>query len=85
MAIYKTSEWNGSEKNNYYWDEYRLEEDEIVNYRCHRQKFIDGNITDWKMEESVEGTWKLDDPDMPEWIKQYIEDNSSSYSQLLSN
>ena len=63
MVIYTTQEWKGYGKQNYYWNEYRLEGDEVVKYKCHRQKFFD--------EERVE-SWGINDSDMPGWLKQYV-------------
>ena len=70
--IYSTNEWKGYGKQNYYHNEYRLEDDHVDKVKCHRQKFFDGNENNWETEETVVDSWKLSDPNMPAWLKNYF-------------
>lgn len=72
MIIYKTNEWKGYGKQNYYWNEYRLEGGRVVKYKCHRYKHFDGDENEWEFSESYETTWSMNDPEMPSWLRNYI-------------
>lgn len=71
MVIYRTREWNGHGKQKY-WNEYRREGDNVVKYRCNRHKFFDGDESNWEEGESEEESWAIDDPSMPNWLRNYL-------------
>ncbi|WP_270309629.1 hypothetical protein [Weissella confusa] len=71
-TIYTTNEWNGHGKQNYYWNEYRLEGNSIVKYRCNRHKFFDGNENNWEESETEVESWNINDSNLPDWLREYI-------------
>ena len=72
-TIYVTNEWKGYGKHDRYWNEYRLEGNEVCKYKCFRTKFFDGYENTKDYEETFVESWDINDPDMPDWLKEYIQ------------
>lgn len=69
MNIYSTNEYNGYGKQNYYHNEYRREGNEVVKYSCNRRKHFDGHESSWEERETRKESWKINDPNMPSWLR----------------
>lgn len=72
MTIYVTNGWACYGKHNYYWNEYRLEGNEVAKYKWRRQKFFEGDENNWGNDEQVEEFWSIDHPNLLGWLKQYM-------------
>ena len=72
MTIYRTQEYSGYGKQNYYWNEYPLADGCVVQYRCRRWKHFDGHESEWEESEKATQEWTLDDPNMPEGLRRYL-------------
>lgn len=72
MVSYTTKTWNGQGKQDYYWNEYRLDGNIVYKYKCHKYKFFDGKENNWESKETLEASWSIDDSTMPEWLKKHL-------------
>ena len=72
MLIYRTQEWKGQGKQNYYCNEYRQEGEEVVKYKCNRRKVFDGKESSWDNSKRMVEKWQKSDENMPAWLKNKI-------------
>ena len=41
-------------------------------YKCHRQKFFDGNENNWEESEELTNSWSIDSSNLPQWLHNYL-------------
>lgn len=74
FTIYQTREWKGYGKQNYCYNEYRLEGNEISLFKCNRQKIFDGRESNWCHDEKKVRSWNVNDKNVPEWLQKVASD-----------
>ena len=72
MFLYTTNELKCYGKQNYYHNEYRLEDDKVVKFKCNRYKVCDGHESEWREAETQVASWKFADPDIPDWLRDHL-------------
>lgn len=73
-TIYKTSERKSEwDKFSRYWNEYRQENDTIYKFAMSKTKMPEKiNDSRWTVHSTKKESWKMGDPDLPDWLKNYI-------------
>lgn len=73
-TIYKTSERKSEwDKFSRYWNEYRQENDTIYKFAMSKTKMPEKiNDSRWPIHSTEKESWKIGDPDLPDWLNNYI-------------
>ena len=74
--IYRTNEYKGYGKQNYYNNDYYQDGDEVVKVKHNRHKHFDGHENEWVESDTEIEKWMTDSPDLPEWIRKYLRTDS---------
>ena len=70
--IYRTNEYSGYGKQNYYNNDYYQDGDEVVKIKHNRRKHFDGHEIEWIESDKEVGRWRTDSPDLPEWLHRFL-------------
>lgn len=73
MVVYVTNEYKGYGKQNYYYYEYRLENNVVKKIKCHRFKSFNGDENEWIENEKEVESWKIGDENMPDWLVERLQ------------
>lgn len=77
--IYETREWKGHGRQEYYHNEYELEDDKSISkYKCHRIKSFDSDGSYWDTGKEKVESWEQGDSETPSWL-------SGIVNKLLGN
>ncbi|WP_081318121.1 hypothetical protein [Microbacterium testaceum] len=74
--IHRTREWPGYSKGSHYWNEYHLEGETVVKYKCGSSKFFDGKENIRETSKDLVESWSADDPNMPDWLRNKVSGGS---------
>ncbi len=72
--VYRTNSWSGYGKGDSSHYEYFDDGETVTKVKVHEFKFFDGHENSRERDEKEVASWSHDDPDMPDWLREKLDD-----------